>query len=54
MTVNSAIVPGLFPHLGAWTRHESVIYMNTFSKTLTPAIRISYMVLPENADAPLH
>lgn len=24
-----------------------VIYMNTFSKTLTPAIRISYMVLPE-------
>ena len=26
---------------------ERVIYMNTFSKTLTPAIRISYMVLPE-------
>lgn len=24
-----------------------VIYMNTFSKTLSPAIRISYMVLPE-------
>ena len=24
-----------------------VIYMNTFSKTLTPSIRISYMVLPE-------
>ena len=24
-----------------------VIYMNTFSKSLTPAIRISYMVLPE-------
>ena len=24
-----------------------VIYMNTFSKTLTPTIRISYMVLPE-------
>jgi len=24
-----------------------VIYMNTFSKTLAPAIRISYMVLPE-------
>ena len=47
MTVNSAIVPGLFPHLGAWILCESVIYMNTFSKTLTPAIRISYMVLPE-------
>ncbi len=25
---------------------EKVIYMNTFSKTLTPTIRISYMVLP--------
>ena len=25
---------------------EHVIYMNTFSKTLAPAIRISYMVLP--------
>ena len=46
MTANSAIVPGLFPHL-SMDSHESVIYMNTFSKTLTPAIRISYMVLPE-------
>ncbi len=26
---------------------QRVIYMNTFSKTLSPAIRISYMVLPE-------
>lgn len=26
--------------------HERVIYMNTFSKSLTPTIRISYMVLP--------
>ena len=25
-----------------------VIYMNTFSRTLAPSIRISYMVLPEN------
>ena len=25
-----------------------VIYMNTFTKTLTPSIRIAYMVLPEN------
>ena len=25
---------------------ERVIYMNTFSKTLFPSIRISYMVLP--------
>ena len=27
--------------------HERVIYMNSFSKTLAPSIRISYMVLPE-------
>jgi len=26
--------------------HDRVIYMNTFSKSLTPTIRISYMVLP--------
>ena len=26
--------------------NEKVIYMNTFSKTLAPSIRISYMVLP--------
>lgn len=28
--------------------HNKVIYMNTFSKTLVPSIRISYMILPEN------
>ena len=28
-------------------RDGRVIYMNTFSKTLTPSIRISYMVLPD-------
>ncbi len=28
-------------------RSHRVIYMNTFSKALAPAIRISYMVLPE-------
>lgn len=27
-------------------RQEGVIYMNTFSKTICPSIRISYMVLP--------
>lgn len=27
---------------------EKIIYINTFSKSLTPTIRISYMVLPEN------
>ena len=30
----------------AMDRQGRVIYMNTFSKTLTPSIRISYMVLP--------
>ncbi|SCW50555.1 Aminotransferase class I and II [Eubacterium ruminantium] len=27
---------------------EKVIYMNTFSKSLAPTIRISYMILPEH------
>lgn len=27
---------------------NSVIYMNTFSKTIAPAVRIGYMVLPKN------
>lgn len=30
----------------ALDRHGRVIYMNTFSKSLAPSIRISYMVLP--------
>lgn len=28
--------------------NEKVIYMNTFSKTIAPSIRISYMVLPDH------
>lgn len=35
------------PALQSIDRNHRVIYMNTFSKTLAPAIRISYMVLPE-------
>ena len=27
---------------------EKVIYINTFSKTMTPSIRISYIVLPRH------
>lgn len=27
--------------------HERVIYLNTFSKTLMPSLRISYMILPD-------
>ena len=28
--------------------NKKVIYMNTFSKTIAPSIRISYMILPDN------
>ncbi len=36
-------VPAMF----SLDREERVIYMNTFSKSLAPSIRLSYMVLPE-------
>ena len=35
------------PALLAMDRCGKVIYMNTFSKTLAPSIRISYMILPQ-------
>lgn len=35
------------PSLQSIDRQGKVIYMNTFTKSLTPTIRISYMVLPE-------
>ena len=35
------------PTMASLDRAGRVIYMNTFSKTLAPSIRISYMVLPE-------
>ena len=35
------------PALHSMDRCGRVIYMNSFSKSLTPAIRISYMVLPD-------
>lgn len=35
------------PSLYSMDRSGRVIYMNTFSKTLAPSIRISYMILPE-------
>ncbi len=34
------------PAMQSLDRNGKVIYMNTFSRSLTPAIRISYMVLP--------
>lgn len=36
------------PSLQSIDALEKVIYINTFSKSLTPTIRISYMVLPES------
>ena len=40
--LNGKPIPPLF----SMDACEKVIYMNTFSKSLTPTIRISYMVLP--------
>ena len=34
------------PTLFSADQHERVIYLNTFSKTIAPSIRISYMILP--------
>ncbi|HZK21587.1 MAG TPA: PLP-dependent aminotransferase family protein [Oscillospiraceae bacterium] len=36
------------PTLFSIDDHEKVIYINTFSKTIAPSIRISYMVLPSH------
>lgn len=35
------------PSLQASDKRDKVIYMGTFSKSIAPAIRVSYMVLPE-------
>ncbi len=34
------------PTMFSADEHERVIYLNTFSKTIAPSIRISYMILP--------
>lgn len=36
------------PSLQSTDQHGKVIYMGTFSKAIAPAIRVSYMVLPDN------
>lgn len=35
------------PSIQSRDRSHRVIYMNTFSKTMVPSLRIGYMVLPE-------
>lgn len=32
----------------AHDRHDRVIYLNTFSQTISPALRVGYMILPEH------
>ena len=41
--VNSKPVETIF----SMDKNESVIYINTFSKSLTPSIRMGYMILPD-------
>ena len=43
MTVSSKAEDSLF----AMSDKENVIYVNTFSKTIAPSMRIGYMILPE-------
>lgn len=38
--------------LFALSDHNNVIYLNTFSKTISPAIRVAYMVLPRSLVVP--
>ena len=33
---------------------DNVIYLNTFSKTISPALRVGYMVLPEHLIEPFN
>lgn len=46
MTANSVTVEAV-PSLQASDAAGKVIYMGTFSKSIAPAIRVGYMVLPE-------
>ena len=36
------------PSLQGLDKYDRVVYMGTFSKSLSPAIRVSYMILPEH------
>lgn len=35
------------PALQSYDRHGTVIYLNTFTRTIAPSVRIGYMILPE-------
>lgn len=39
----------VLPSLKSLDRHDRVIYMGTFSKTIMPSLRIGYMVMPRSA-----
>ena len=36
------------------SEHDNVIYLNTFSKTISPSMRVGYMVLPKQLVKPFH
>lgn len=42
-----------YPSLQGLEEDAPVLYMGTFSKTLYPALRIGYLVVPKNLQAPL-
>ena len=36
------------------SKHDNIIYMNSFSKTVSPALRVGYAVLPKSLVEPFH
>ena len=40
--------------LFALSRYDNVIYLNTFSKTISPSMRVGYMVLPKQLVKPFY
>ena len=46
-----SVAANLAETLFALSPNDNVIYLNTFSKTISPSLRIGYMVLPEHLAA---